>query len=144
MLLMAINWFSAVDRLRNLVVTDGGTISSDNGNFATDGNGNLTTGAIFFFQTTGTAQSVTTGGTISLAPGVTIQRLTTAGAVTGVIMPAGTANGQHVMLFNTSGNTITFAAAGTSRVADGASAVIAANTMKTFAWDGVGNLWYHN
>jgi hypothetical protein len=85
------------------------------------------------------AASVASSGTISTSgPGAT--RVTTSAAVTGVILAAGTASGQRATVINESANSITFAASGTSHVADGTSDVIAANTARTFIWDG--SLWY--
>jgi hypothetical protein len=43
---------------------------------------------------------------------------------------------------NTSANSITFAAAGTSNVSNGTSAVIAANTAMKLVWDATGSRWY--
>ena len=87
------------------------------------------------------AASVTTSGTITLPTGKT-KLLTTAGAVTGVILTAGTYDGQELVLVNTSANSITFAAAGTSNVANGVSAVIAALTRMTLVWDATSARWY--
>ena len=87
------------------------------------------------------AASVTTSGTITLPTGE-VKLLTTAGAVTGVILTAGTYSGQKVTLVNTSANSITFAAAGTSNVADGTSAVLAANRAMTLWWDSTSARWY--
>lgn len=156
---MAVAFFAAVDRFRNIVVTDGGNIISDNGTFSTDGAGNLTAtsvtaaikasggnvnaGTLQLVETTAAAQSLANGNTITLAANTSVVRVTTAGAVTGIIMAANTAgNGQCVIVINTSGNTITFAASG-SLVADGASAVIAANRCMFFVWDSTESLWYH-
>ena len=85
-----------------------------------------------------------TSGTIPATPQV--QRFAPAAAITGVIMAKGTYDGQVVIVVNESGgtSTITFAAAATSNVADGASAVIAITTQKMFVWDTATQLWYHN
>jgi hypothetical protein len=65
-----------------------------------------------------------------------------AGGFTGVILQAGTYSGQSVTVINTGGGSITFAASGTSNVADGTSDVIAQNTARTFVWDTGNSLWY--
>lgn len=91
-----------------------------------------------------TVQDISTGNTITL-PTVFTKRLTaTAGAATGVIMTAGTSDGQMLCLFNVHAtNAITFAAAGTSNIADGVSTVIAALTGVTLVWDATSSRWYH-
>jgi len=91
----------------------------------------------------GSAPSVASSGTISTA-NLGTSRVTTAGAVTGVIMAAGTIAGQTVIVVNESGNSITMAAAATSNVADGVSCVIAANRAMWFVWDSSTSRWYHN
>lgn len=92
----------------------------------------------------GTVQDVATGNTITL-PTTSTKRLTaTAGAATGVIVTAGTADGQILNLFNIHAtNSITMAASGTSRVADGVSTVIAPLTGVTLIYDSTSSLWYH-
>lgn len=94
------------------------------------------------FQST-SAQVIATAGTI-LVQNLRTVRLNPAGAVTGVIMAAGYASGHTVTLVNESASSITFAAVGTSRVADGVAAVIAGLTQKTFTWNSSTNVWYHN
>lgn len=89
-----------------------------------------------------TAQTVTNGYTITLPTSGYKQLLTTGGAVTGVILTAGVTDGQQVILFNTSANSVTFAAAGTSNVADGVSAVIPALRAMQFDWDATSARWY--
>jgi len=85
-----------------------------------------------------TTPSIATSGTINTA-GLMFSKVTTAGAVTGVILQAGTQQGQPVIVVNTSANSITFAAVGTSNVADGVSDVIAANTSARYSW--IGATW---
>jgi|SRR6266699_999373 len=86
----------------------------------------------------GTVPSIATSGTINTA-GLGFSRVTTAGAVTGVILQAGTQQGQQVVVVNTSANSITFAVVGTSNVADGTSDVIAALTSARYSW--IGTSW---
>lgn len=90
-----------------------------------------------------TAPAIATNGTIATA-GVSAARVAPAGAVTGVILAVGTTGGQMCTVINESvaANTVTFAAAGTSNVADGVASVIAGLTARTFCWDSVTSLWY--
>jgi hypothetical protein len=69
-------------------------------------------------------------------------RTNPAGAVTGCILQAGSFPSQTVTVVNTGAGTITFAAAGTSNVADGVADVIPALTARTFIWDTTASLWY--
>jgi hypothetical protein len=87
------------------------------------------------------AASLASSGTITTS-GLGVSRVTTSGAVTGVIMQAGTTNGQGCIVINESANSITMAASATSNVADGTSDVIAANTARRFVWDSGTTLWY--
>jgi hypothetical protein len=88
------------------------------------------------------AASVSTSGTIALPTQGDTAKLSTSGAVTGVILTAGVYDGQRLTLVNTSANSITFAAAGTSNVADGTSAVLAANRSMTLIWEATSARWY--
>jgi hypothetical protein len=63
-------------------------------------------------------------------------------AATGVILQAGLTNGEQITVINTSANPISFAASGTSHVADGASDTIAALRAATFRWLAAMDLWY--
>jgi hypothetical protein len=100
------------------------------------------------FEST-SAQTVASSGTITTA-GLRVARVTTAGAVTGVIMQIGSAipssqtppTSQELIVVNESGNTITFAASGTSNVADGTSDVIAGLNARRYVWDTGTTLWY--
>lgn len=95
-------------------------------------------------------QTVTTAGTINVATNGRFGMipLTTAGPVTGVILEkpdslTRQANvGIQVTLINRSANSITFAASGTSFVADGASDVIAGLSAAHFTYDSGAGLWY--
>jgi hypothetical protein len=73
-----------------------------------------------------------------------LTRVNPAAARTGVILQAGTVPGQLVVVENlaASANSITFAAAGTSFVADGTGDSIAGGTSGLFNWDSIANLWY--
>jgi len=92
----------------------------------------------------GTAATTVAGaGTIAIPTGTDWVRVTTAGAVTGVILAAGTAHGQRltVSLDKDAAGTITMAAAGTSRVGTGVGCVIAVGGVKTFIWDNTDLIW---
>lgn len=67
---------------------------------------------------------------------------TTGGAVTGIIVQAGTYHGQMLVLVNTSANTATMAAAGTSRVAAGTSAIVPALGALQLTWNALDGRWY--
>jgi|HubBroStandDraft_1064217.scaffolds.fasta_scaffold10549_11 hypothetical protein len=87
------------------------------------------------------AQSIGTGGT--LFAGIASQIIASPGApATGVIMAAAAGPEQTITIINPTSFSITFAAAGTSRMALGVAVVIAANTSRTFVWDSTTSLWY--
>jgi hypothetical protein len=98
--------------------------------------------------------TLTTGAAITWNYQYDSYPLTAAGAVTGLILsapsltaapPALTAPQSasiRVTLINTSAYSMTFAAAGTSNVADGTSDVIAAGTAVTYIWEPAASLWY--
>lgn len=90
-----------------------------------------------------TAAVVATGGTITTA-GVTVARVNPGAAVTGVILEAGSLDGQVCTVVNTSASadSVTFAAAATSNVASGTSAVIAGVTGQMFVWSEAAALWF--
>lgn len=95
-----------------------------------------------------TAQSATApdpgaNGTINTA-GVGIARVSPAAARTGCILQAGTTPGQECWVVNEAiaANSITFAASGTSNVADGTSDVLAGLVARKFVWDSSTSLWY--
>jgi len=89
----------------------------------------------------GGAQALSNGSTITFAGSLSVP-VTASGNVTGLILAANAAGGQLLIVNNESAFTLTFAAAGTSNVADGASDVIAALTARIFVWDGNTLLWY--
>lgn len=101
------------------------------------GGGSLTLG-----QPASYTQALTSSGTITLPPVGNAKIVTTTGAVTGMILTVGTADGQTVVLINESANSVTFAASGTSNVADGTSDVVAANTARMLVWSSTTSLWY--
>lgn len=99
--------------------------------------------AIVAYGQSATAPAVATSGTINTA-GLSVSRVSPAGAVTGVILQAGTQAGQEVTVINeaVAANSVTFAAAPGGNVADGASDVIAGLNARTFIWDAGTSLWY--
>lgn len=117
--------------------TAGGTFSGAGANWEAWGQPVAALG-----QPSSTAPVTATSGTIAVVAGTGLSRVAPAGNITGVILTAGTVNGQTVTVVNEAAFTITFAVAGTSHVADGTSDVIAASTARVFVWDGVTSLWY--
>jgi Pectate lyase superfamily protein len=88
------------------------------------------------------ATALSNGSTISTA-GVAVVRVSSAANVTGIILEAGSPDGQLVWVVNTTGFSVTFAAAGTSNVADGTSGVIPPYGSRLYTWDDVvTSLWY--
>jgi hypothetical protein len=99
-------------------------------------------GTIRYGQSAATPD-IADGGTVS-SSGVTVSRYTPAASRTGLILAAGAQSGQMVTVINNSAaNTMTFAAAGTSNVADGTGMVIAALKAAQFIWDSVAARWFH-
>lgn len=90
-----------------------------------------------------TSVAIAGAGTIT-TNGVKTSRVNPAAAVTGVIMQAGSYSGQEITVFNEAiaANTITFAAVGTSRVADGVSSPIPGLVGRKFVWNVAQSLWY--
>ena len=108
--------------------------NSVTGEHVLTGGGNDESGALATIANSGTIPS----------SGLYSSRVTAAAAVTGVIMQPGTYPGQELCVIHegAAANTITFAAAGTSNVADGVGSVIAGLTAKCFVWDSQTRLWY--
>lgn len=106
--------------------------------------GAVTSGGAFIGAVSAAASAVATGGTIDTS-GVSVARVAPAAAVTGVILQPGTADGQVVTVANesASADSVTFAASGTSNVADGVSDVVAGATAHRFVWDAAVSLWFH-
>lgn len=107
----------------------------------------LTAAAVDTLSTTqsATAPVIINGATIAVTS-VGVARVAPAGAVTGVILAPGTVPGQSIAVINESAaiNTVTFAAAGTSNVADGVSAVLAGLRYMEFVWNSVTARWYRS
>lgn len=87
------------------------------------------------------AQTVATSGTIT-HDGFSRVRVTTAGAVTDIIVQDGLYDGQLLWIVNTSANTLTMAAVSTSKVANGVTFVIPALAASLLMWDAQDAVWY--
>lgn len=83
--------------------------------------------------------SLASNGTISTAASWAIVAPTA--NVTGVILGAGAWDGQLVNVYNGSAFTVTFAAAGTSNVADGTVDVIPPNSLRQYWWSVDSGQW---
>lgn len=68
---------------------------------------------------------------------------TLTGSKTGIILAAGTIDGQELTIMVDGAFTITFAASGTSNVADGVASVVGPNAAARFKWSQLNALWYH-
>lgn len=97
--------------------------------------------AVALVSTPPANQTLTNSATITLPVGIN-KVVDNGGAVTGIIMTAGLYDGQIVNIINAAAASVTFATAGTSNVADGTSAVIAANRAVTLIYDSGSSLWY--
>lgn len=90
----------------------------------------------------GTAATTVAGsGTIDST--IFWQRVTDAGAITGVILEAGTEHGQAVFVSvdKDASGSVTFAAEATSNVCSGTGAVLAAGEGALFLWDATDTCW---
>lgn len=86
-------------------------------------------------------QAVTANGQTIFTQWLNVSECTNGGSsFTGLILAAGGYTGQTVWVPNVGAGTLTFAAAATSHVADGAAGAIPANTARQFVWDG--SFWY--
>jgi hypothetical protein len=128
-----IGWNNSAGTFDAFISRAAGGVVKSNGTFADSGVSNA--GAIASSATIAVTSGGNAVGTIRCQP---------AGAVTGEILAVGSTNGQRVTVFNESAaaNTITFAASGTSNVADGTGDVVAGLTSRTFVWNASTSLWY--
>lgn len=117
------------------------------GNIVTPGT--VFAGTLSLQETLGTPQAVATGSAAILIPSVngnpvSVVRISAAAATTGASLPAGTLQGQILVLIITTAaaNTVTMAASGTSNVAAGTTAVLAGLEAHMFVWDTITALWY--
>ncbi|HEY6543197.1 MAG TPA: hypothetical protein VIZ18_19800 [Ktedonobacteraceae bacterium] len=90
-----------------------------------------------------TAVAIANTGTIATA-NIGVSRVSPASAVTGVILAAGTIPGQLVWVVNeaVATNSVTFAASGTSNVADGVNDILSGLQSRLYVWDSATSLWY--
>ncbi len=95
-------------------------------------------------ESTNLAQTIAANGTITVPAGQSLVRVNAAGAVTGVILAAGTNDGDIVIVKVTSAaaNTLTFAAKATSNVVGGAATSLAGLAAHMFIWDAIDAAWY--
>lgn len=88
------------------------------------------------------SQVITANGQTVSTGYLSRNRLGGTGPFTGLVLAAGGFEGQEVILTNMGSGTLTFAAAGTSNVADGLSDTITANVQRRYTWDTAHALWY--
>lgn len=95
-------------------------------------------------QATGTVQTLANTNTVTVGQNQSVVRVTAAGAVTGIILTAGTQAGQllYVIHEGSAANTLTMAASGTSNVAAGTTCVLSGLAAHIFVWDSITSLWY--
>lgn len=89
----------------------------------------------------GTSPTLATSGTIT-HNNCGIAKVTNAGATTGNIIQAGSYDGQLLIVINQGSGSVTMAAAGTSNVVQGTSAVIPATAASVFVWNATDSRWY--
>lgn len=127
----------------------GGGSFQFNGSVAGDDNllPNLFSGSVIYeaplaIGNYATPQALATGDTIALT-GNSLP-VSAAAAATGIILTAGSGalDGQVIAIYNTGNNAVTFAAAGTSNVSNGAGCTIPAGEGTLFQWAAVPALWY--
>ncbi len=89
-------------------------------------------------------QAIAANGTITPVAGQSLVRTSAAGAVTGIIIAAGTNDGDLLIVLHTSAaaNTLTFAAKATSNVMGGAAISVAGLSAHVFIWSSIDSAWY--
>lgn len=90
------------------------------------------------------AQAITGNGQTIFTAYLQANAISGTGGFTGLILSAGGLDGQTTTVINTTAGSLTFAAAGTSHVADGAASPIATLTARTFTWSAAASLWYRS
>jgi hypothetical protein len=90
-----------------------------------------------------TAVAIANAGTVATA-NIGVSRVSPASAVTGIILTAGTIPGQLVWVVNeaVAGNSVTFAASGSSNVATGVNEILPGLQSRLYVWDSGTSLWY--
>lgn len=94
-----------------------------------------------FFPLTGADTVLANGNTIT-HNGAGAMRLSNAGAVTGIIVQLGSVDGQVLRLINTSANSITMAAVGTSNVANGVGCILSTLSAIDLVYNANDSRWY--
>jgi hypothetical protein len=141
---MAITYFQPADRFRQVIITDGGGLTSDSASgsslFNSDGAGNVNVGTQAVNGVTSAVQTLATGNTITVPANTGAVHVTAVAAVTGIIIPvpAVTTRFQELIVFHegASANTITYS----TNVAGGTAQ--AGVTARKFQWNPNTSLWY--
>lgn len=105
-----------------------------------------TTGGSLFNPVSNPANTVaatTVAGSGTIDSTIYWQRVTNAGAISSIVLEAGTENGQfvYVTVDKDAVGSVTFAAEASSNVCSGTSAVIAAGEGALFIWDATDTCW---
>jgi ABC-type uncharacterized transport system ATPase component len=131
-ILTAIEAFLAAGWFDSLITSNGSGVETLVGLIA--GGSGISCAGPMALSVPSAAQTLATGNTIVITQPVT--KVTNAGAVTGIIMTAGTVTGQLILLYNrsTSGS-VTFAAS-SSNTRMGSATVLAAGCCCLAMWDG--------
>ena len=96
--------------------------------------------ALLLGRIASTVTVIATDGTIP-GRGGSVVRVDAVVSATGVILQKGTRSGQTLVIMNLGAGTVTFAAAATSNVSYGTSAVIQSLAAVMFVWDDASDLW---
>lgn len=143
--------FTSTDGILDLDGSVVGLLARSNNNLRLSTGG---TGTMLFNMTSGTAAvpvsnpangtaATTVAGSGTIDTTQMWQRVTNAGAVTGIIMEAGTQHGQLALLSvdKDASGTLTMDAEATSNVCAGTTVVIAAGESALFVWDATDTCW---
>lgn len=109
-----------------------------------NGSGRLTTlgyvcNGPLLLQMPGSAQALSNGNGVTLTH--PIVKVTNSGAVTGIIMTAGSTSGDTILFYNSGTGSVTFAASGTSHVSGGSGTVVNVGHALWLMWDNSAALW---
>jgi hypothetical protein len=116
--------------------------SNNAGNFFFTGtvNGDATLATSMWYGSSSVTLTAN-GQTIGTHSGAVVY-VTATGVVTGIILQAGSFDGEILYVVNVGTNLVTFAAAGVSHVALGAAVSIATLVQRAFIWRASSSLWY--
>jgi hypothetical protein len=103
--------------------------------------GVLAFGGTIALAQSGSAQSLVTGSTITIA-NLGVVRLSMTSDVTDIKVSSGTYAGQFCLLINESAYTVTFDIPANSFIAAGTSDILPANAARLLVWNSGLNLWY--